>query len=1775
MSAGEFLQGQLERLFELDGMMALSSELLGVEPTAVGGTGAKGTFARALVRHCESHDGLLVLAEAIRVSANERDQSLEQPPSTDDELPPGTEVRAFQILKLLERGPLASIYLAERPAPSNGHTERAHVKVWHREATRDRIAAWRLLTGARALTEVRDTGLVGIYEAGTLPDGRVFVASEVVTGQSLNARLERAGPVPFNELRPIARTFLRGLAALHERNLVHGYLSADHLLIVKPAAGSRGERTAYGVLTELATARLFESHQDELPGVMRVFGEPSVLAPEVARGQATTPASEVYSAACLLYRALTGTDVFVAKTPIDQLSAHLFEEPQPASERAPGVGISAELDEVLARALSKEPGERFQSARELADALEPLTHVSVLPGAVLSQVELVRALGALQEAPSDPALAAELEALVAPSAEWQEAVDAFTEVAEQTDDLEAKKQLLFRSARILADELNDHDAAERMYRAVLALDPANGQARNAIEELYRDLGDHETLVGLLLDRLENETSQRERASILREVATTYEEELRQPDSALVAWGQALAEDPTDERARRAIERLAVEPAQLEELIGVLKISISESAERPARALALSVIAADWYKNRLGRLDQALPFLQEALSLDPAHEPALEALSQLYRSAEAWSELVDLLLRRADVSSSPSKQRDYKAEAATLAQSKLDNRELAERTFVDVLKDDPTHPVAVAALEELYADAGDLEKLVGVLERKAKELRGQARAQALCELAELFEDDEETQDKAIEHFQGALSADDKYLAAYKGLARVYAARGNHEELLSTLEREREFATTPQQRIALLEQIGALHAQHDPARAAETYEQIIDLAPGHEGANIALARLYRTLHRFDDLAQTYDRHAKSVDDDKTRKVELLMLAARVLMADIGSPERAAFVCERVLAVVPTHAEALTLTARIRGLAGDTMAALDGLELLADTESDPEQKADLWVRAGQLLESHDDLDGAIERYRLALDASRGHAAALDALARLYERRGDVRGEADLMLRRVELSQTAEEQVERLVELGKLRLDKLKNKTLAAEAYQQALAIDADNRAAVIGLGQLALADERWQEAVELLEPLIEHASELPSEVARRLLTGAGDAYRELGQPDKAERAYSSARSLFPNDRPINERLADLALQNEQYESAAELLGLLLDAPVERKTGQMLSNKERSELLHKLGRARERLGQLDRASAAYAAASELAPDAIEPLAALDTVQEKQGNWEALTRTLRRRLELEEEDSVRFELLVRTGDAYVLLKDRNQAARYYVLALELNADDRNLLSKMMAVYSKSKDWSRLVDVLVRMAYVVEEPKVRAKYLYTAAGIARSELDDVEAAVGYYESALGFDPTLEAAFRGMVDALTKIRAWDRLASAYRAQLERSRESLDNEQQAVLWDALGTIYLDDLNRIDPAVEAFEMASELEPENRTRMEQLVELYGRQPSRFADRAIAAHDRLLAATPYRVESYRALRKLYTQLQRADEAWTVCQALRSLNMAEPEEEAFFKRHRVQAPATARECMIEDLWQEYVLLPEQDESLTGILSLIQPAAVALLAQEPEAFGVARDQMVDCEHDESVMAQMLHYAAGVTLVALPPVFYRPRDAGGVSFLSTNPPAIGLGQGALRSSPDQALAFMAGRQLSYFRPGHYMRQLVPSGSGLRSWLLGAIRLANPRFPVPEQMREAVEANHAALAATLHPPQQQVLISQVDALLREQPELDMKRWALAVDLAADRVGFVLSNSLDATVAVIRASPQDSSYASERGRLKALYQYAVSPKYQALRKAIGITIG
>ena len=154
-------------------------------------------------------------------------------------------------------------------------------------------------------------------------------------------------------------------------------------------------------------------------------------------------------------------------------------------------------------------------------------------------------------------------------------------------------------------------------------------------------------------------------------------------------------------------------------------------------------------------------------------------------------------------------------------------------------------------------------------------------------------------------------------------------------------------------------------------------------------------------------------------------------------------------------------------------------------------------------------------------------------------------------------------------------------------------------------------------------------------------------------------------------------------------------------------------------------------------------------------------------------------------------------------------------------------------------------------------------------------------------------------------------------------------------------------------------------------------------------------------------------------------------------------------------------------------------------------------------------------------------------------------------------------------------MGGRHLSYLRPGHYLRMLVPTGSGLRAWLLAAIKSAVGQFPVPKELASSVDEHLAAFKKHLSGPQQETLRSLVQRLLSAAPELDLKKWVAMVDLTADRAGFILANDLEIATAVVRASPDDAAGLPQKERLKELHLYAVSEDYLALRHKLGIAIG
>src|SRR5262249_20651556 len=140
--------------------------------------------------------------------------------------------------------------------------------------------------------------------------------------------------------------------------------------------------------------------------------------------------------------------------------------------------------------------------------------------------------------------------------------------------------------------------------------------------------------------------------------------------------------------------------------------------------------------------------------------------------------------------------------------------------------------------------------------------------------------------------------------------------------------------------------------------------------------------------------------------------------------------------------------------------------------------------------------------------------------------------------------------------------------------------------------------------------------------------------------------------------------------------------------------------------------------------------------------------------------------------------------------------------------------------------------------------------------------------------------------------------------------------------------------------------------------------------------------------------------------------------------------------------------------------------------------------------------------------------------------------------------------------------------------YIRHLVPTGTGLKAWLFAAVKMISPQFPIQAELEGPMRESLAALERAIVGPTRERLASLVAKLLSSGGSLDLKRWVAAVDLTADRAGFLLAHDLQIAGEIIKASGDESSAVPVKERLKELVLFATSEEYFSLRMKLGLAI-
>jgi tetratricopeptide (TPR) repeat protein len=1821
----DILRGELERLYTLDEMTAMSKALLALEPVDVGGVDTKATFARALAERCVSADRIEALLDVLEASRRDLDPRVRELGSLIGraEAKPGQSVGAFMLARKIGEGDLGTVFAAERVGGALDELDEGgalFVKVLHAEATRDGRALQRFLTANRLLADVKHAGLSRLVEAGE-SDAGAFIAYASFDGQSLAQRLSRTGPSHINELRPILRGILEPLAALHAAHRTHGALRLENVLIgrVVGAGGASGLRVG---LIDAGTDRL-RLRIPPFGGVrsggalsharVAITGSGKGLAPEQLRGLGFGPRADVYAFGAMMYELVSGKPVFAvdaAGNGVDTSFAPLVRDPEPPSAKAPRGWVPRDVDVFVLSLLSKDPDLRPRDARAVLDALDALARGNPLssraPSIPPEQVGTL--IDRLAGAPDDADAAMALEAAVEEAGgEATKIAEAFLFAAETLEGSvdhvrETKKSLLYRAARTYENTVDDKAKAEGVYRDILAVDPTDGAAENALVETCKKLGKYEEVIELLLARSQAATAGDARARAMAEIGRLCASELDDKDQALVAYGQALAENPGEDAYAREIESLAADdPKRWGEVLAALTEAARDQERSSDQRNALMIRGARWYDVRPaaggGRSDMALLAYKQVLVTDPANELANEGLTELYRKAQDWKSLAAVLLKRAEAAGPLPRGRDLRAEAADVLEVRLGDVAQAKTLYVDVLGHDPAHAKASDALIRMAEKEGDFRLLAQLLERRADAKRGPEKVDALARVAEVYEDSLSDLPEALRRYEAVLLLDRTHLGALKGLDRIFNRTGRYRDLLDNLARQVGVAASPRQRINLYERISALEEEEflEHAKAIEAREAILAIEPTNDAALTALPRLYRGLGRWEEVVRVLERHAALVED-QARKAELTLARARVLAEQIGSPERAMQAYEEALRLAPDHPQALEALARLRETSGDAQAALTAVEALAAQATTPEGKAEQWIRAARLLEGRGDKDGAIVRYKLALEATPNDANISLALRRAYEERGEAAEVVALLERELTVTEGNLAKARLLAELAKVQREKLHDDVRAEECAKKAHALDATNVDALTVLGDIAFENQRYMEASKLFEALLGRTQLIAKTDAIRVLSryveafwkssGArislpGDGGPTSGVPvsgvptsagsgthPRVTAAVDELRKLAPDDLEVLEGIARISFDFGDPKMAEAAYGELLE-----KAKDGLSRAERATALFRRGESARRAGDLAAAITHLRDSADLDPNSPLALDALAKVYEKESKWEDLVRAKRSRLELAV-PSERFDLLLEIGDLeFQKLNDRRQAQKTLASALEERPDDRKLLTKLMQLYSEEKDWQKLVEVVLKLAEFVEDRQQRAKYLHTAAIVSWRQIGELDNALTFYERALDFDPTLTKALDEATDLCRQKGDHAGVERFLNRQLEKAKEANDRTKLVVVLKQLGELYRTSLSEPEMAIDAYEAAQAFDPDDKSFDEILADLYASDVKNYLDKAVRAQAQMLRTNPYRVESYKLLRRLYTESKRADAAWCLCQALGVLNLAEPDEERFYRRHLAQDPAAAQAVLTEDDWAA-MSHADVDPLLTRIFAIVQPVIIRARTQPLEQTGVDRRYAIDLTQHPYAISQTLHYAAGVLGMQAPLVFQNPNDPGGLGFLHAHEPSIVLGRAAFDPNfGTQPMAFVAGRHLTYYRPGFYVRHLVPTGTGLKAWLFAAIKLSAPQFPIAPELEGQVQEATAAMNAAFQGVERELLASQVSKLLQGGTTLDLKKWVASIDLTADRAGMLLAHNLESAAEVMRAT-EDAASVPGKDRMKEIVLFSISEPYLQLRQKLGIAI-
>ena len=1364
----------------------------------------------------------------------------------------------------------------------------------------------------------------------------------------------------------------------------------------------------------------------------------------------------------------------------------------------------------------------------------------------------------------------QLEELYTATEAWRECVGILELKASNTADTYDRVSILFRMAEMSSEQLDDAQGSQRAFEAILAVQPNNLDAYEQLVGAYEASEQWESLVQLLVGRLEFTDDTYEQVELYSRTAEIFEGKLHSIENAFVVLSQAFEATLDDERFGGELARLAEESGTWGPLIETYQ-NVIEKVGMTVDSVPMRLRVAEWWDEKFQSAENAAIHYQNILSIEPDNLQALSALEVLLERHESWEQTVEVLQRKVELTTEPDERKRAYEKMASVLDTHLEQTDDAIDAYRQAMLIDPSDLTVLNALERLYTARQRWEDLIEVLNHQAQILTDEEEImEKYLQIGDLWETRMLSPDRAIDGYRQALSIDDRCLDAMRALEKLYVQEENWIEAQDILELMLETVESMERKVEVYHRLARLQKEsmQDIEGAIDTYRRVIGIRPGNVEAVEALEAALSGQERWDELVDVYSLHLEAVDDiEYVQTVRTLM--GDILRSKTNDLTRAIEVLEPILVKMADHVQTVRTLAELHNELEDWPKALDMMQRQVDLEDDNQIRIKRMLRIGDIYREHmDDLDAAEKWYRKGFELDRSDAELLSALKDIHIARSQWR-EAIQILQMIEAAAPDLEQKSRcLFEIGRLYDTELEEKDMAIDYCEQAIDLWPENAEAAEMLIDVYWQDSLFARVEPLLDLLLRQHDGKDPRYVQDLNYRLGKVAHELRKVDKALTHYRRAYELDSTHLPTLRGMGEILVAQEDWDRAFKIFQTIL---VHHR--DTLDDDQAAQMYNRQGFIKLQVGEKRKALDFFRKSLDSNPQYRESLIAVSEIHESRGDWDDVVHYRRRLIDMLEPSIERTEALLSIGDILgERLSNARGALEIYQSVLDEEPGSKMVLGKMLGLHESTKNWPAAVDTLTTLAELEDNASRKAKYWCGVATIQQRYLEDRFLAVRSFDNALDADPTMLRAFEAIDQMLTEDRDYERQDRYYRKMLKRAMENqLDDKLVFSLAKNLGEINRSRLKRFDEAAKAYKIALTRKPDDPGITQILAQLYELDDD--SGQAIAQYQTLLRQDPKNIDNYRTLKRLYLEADMVDEAWCVSQVLVFLNKASQEDRAFFEKYRSRTFREAKRPLDAANWDA---LRHEKKSKLLDLFFTKAARYALdpMSMTHKELGIHKRKDFIDSSQKTPFNTILAYAAQALRTNQPDCYADPAKRAGLHVLNLNPPALAVGNDVVRGARMQELAFMAAKQLTLLGAQHILAAFDSHyehrKERLKTTVYTVMKLINPAANV-----KAHEDLLRDIGATMQPADAAELTKVIKKLSANPAQhLDVSNWLEGLEYTLNRVGLLFANDLQSAAAVLKTETGGFSRASTSDRVRELILFSISPAYFGLRKTLGFSI-